>query len=82
MKLSIVVPVYNEEKNLPELFGQVHSTLKDVDYDWDLTFVDDGSRDQSKEVMKDLQSKFPNRVRNIMFRRNYGNRGYCRRNRS
>ncbi len=72
MKLSIVVPVYNEEKNLPELFDQVHSTLKDVDYDWDLTFVDDGSRDQSKEVMKDLQSKFPNRVRNIMFRRNYG----------
>ena len=72
MKLSIVVPVYNEEKNLPELFDQILSTLKDVDYDWDLTFVDDGSQDHSKDVMKDLQSKHPNRVRNIMFRRNYG----------
>ena len=72
MKLSIVVPVYNEEKNLPELFDQILATLKDVDYDWDLTFVDDGSKDRSKEVMKDLQSKHPNRVRNIMFRRNYG----------
>jgi len=72
MKLSIVVPVYNEEKNLPELFDQILATLKDVDYDWDLTFVDDGSQDHSKEVMKDLQSKHPNRVRNIMFRRNYG----------
>lgn len=72
MKLSIVVPVYNEEENLPELFDQVLATLKDVDYDWDLTFVDDGSKDHSKEVMKDLQSKYPNRVRNIIFRRNYG----------
>ncbi len=72
MKLSIVVPVYNEEKNLPELFDQILATLKDVDYDWDLTFVDDGSKDRSKEVMKDLQSRYPNRVRNIMFRRNYG----------
>jgi glycosyltransferase involved in cell wall biosynthesis len=66
------VPVYNEEKNLPELFDQILATLKDVDYDWDLTFVDDGSKDRSKEVMKDLQSRYPNRVRNIMFRRNYG----------
>ena len=72
MKLSIVVPVYNEEKNLPELFDQVLLTLKDVDYDWDLTFVNDGSQDNSQEVMKDLQAKYPNRVRNIMFRRNYG----------
>ncbi len=72
MKLSIEVPVYNEEKNLPELFDQILATLKDVDYDWDLTFVDDGSKDRSKEVMKDLQSRYPNRVRNIMFRRNYG----------
>ena len=72
MKLSIVVPVYNEEKNLPELFDQILATLKDVDYDWDLTFVDDGSKDNSREVMKDLQSRYPNRVRNIMFRRNYG----------
>lgn len=72
MKLSIVVPVYNEEKNLPELFAQVLQTMKDVDYDWDITFVDDGSKDSSVEVMKKLQAQEPARVRNLVFRRNYG----------
>ncbi len=72
MKLSIVVPVYNEEKNLPELFDQVLEALKDADFDWDITFVDDGSKDGSVRVMKELQSSHSNRVRNVVFRRNYG----------
>jgi len=72
MKLSIVVPVYNEEKNLPELFNQVLEALKDVSYDWDITFVDDGSRDSSMQVMKEIQAEYPHRVRNVFFRRNYG----------
>ena len=72
MKLSVVVPVYNEEKNLPELFDQTLEALKDADYDWDITFVDDGSKDGSVKVMKALQAKYPQRVRNVVFRRNYG----------
>lgn len=72
MKLSIVVPVYNEERNLPELFNQVLEALKDVSYDWDITFVDDGSRDSSMQVMKEIQAEYPHRVRNVFFRRNYG----------
>lgn len=72
MKLSIVVPVYNEEKNLPELFEQILSALKDASYDWDVTFVDDGSKDKSVEVLKQLQAREPNRVRIVVFRRNYG----------
>ncbi len=47
MKLSIVVPVYNEEQNLPELLDQVLTALLGVNYDWDITFVDDGSKDNS-----------------------------------
>lgn len=72
MKLSIVVPVYNEEKNLPELFEQILAALKDASYEWDVTFVDDGSKDKSVEVLKQLQAREPNRVRIVVFRRNYG----------
>ncbi len=72
MKLSIVVPVYNEQENLPELFDQVLDVMKDVDYDWDITFVDDGSKDASVKVMKLLQEKHPNHVRSVVFSRNYG----------
>jgi glycosyltransferase involved in cell wall biosynthesis len=72
MKLSIVVPVYNEEQNLPELFDQILETMKNVAYDWDVTFVDDGSKDASAEVMKQLQARKPERVRNVIFRHNYG----------
>ncbi len=45
MKLSIVVPVYNEEKNLPELFVQIVAAMQPLEMDWDVTFVDDGSHD-------------------------------------
>lgn len=72
MKLSIVVPVYNEEKNLPELFEQILAALRDASCDWDVTFVDDGSKDKSVEVLKQLQAREPNRVRIVVFRRNYG----------
>ena len=72
MKLYIVVPVYNEQENLPELFDQVLDVMKDVDYDWDITFVDDGSKDASVKVMKLLQEKHPNHVRSVVFSRNYG----------
>ena len=72
MKLSIVVPVYNEEKNLPELFEQIMAVMQPLEMDWDVTFVDDGSRDASVEVIRLLQAQAPNRVRMVVFRRNYG----------
>lgn len=72
MKLSIVVPVYNEEENLPELVDQILAALLSVDYDWDVTFVDDGSKDNSVQVIKQLQSQYPDRIRSVVFRRNYG----------
>lgn len=72
MKLSIVVPVYNEEKNLPELFEQIVTAMQPLNLDWDVTFVDDGSRDASIEVIRQLHAKAPDRVRMVVFRRNYG----------
>lgn len=72
MKLSIVVPVYNEEKNLPELFEQIVAAMQPLEMDWDVTFVDDGSRDTSVEVIRQLHEQAPDRVRMVVFRRNYG----------
>jgi len=72
MKLSIVVPVYNEEKNLPELFDQIVAAMQPLEMDWDMTFVDDGSRDASVEVIRQLHAQAPERVRMVVFRRNYG----------
>ncbi|MEL7627350.1 MAG: glycosyltransferase family 2 protein [Chloroflexi bacterium] len=72
MKLSIVVPVYNEEKNLPELFEQIVSAMAPLNMDWDVTFVDDGSKDASVEVIRQLHSQAPEKVRMVVFRRNYG----------
>jgi len=72
MKLSIVVPVYNEEKNLPELFEQIVAAMQPLEMDWDVTFVDDGSSDTSVEVIRQLHAQAPDRVRMVVFRRNYG----------
>ncbi len=72
MKLSIVVPVYNEEKNLPELFEQIVAAMQPLKMDWDVTFVDDGSRDASVEVIRNLHAQAPEKVRIVVFRRNYG----------
>lgn len=72
MNLSIVVPVYNEEKNLPELYERIEAAMLPLGYPWDVTFVDDGSRDKSLEVLKSLQSANPDKVRVVEFRRNHG----------
>ena len=72
MNLSIVIPVYNEEKNLPELYERLEAALSPLGHPWDVTFVDDGSRDKSLEVLKALHSTNPDKVRVVEFRRNHG----------
>ncbi len=72
MKLSLVIPVYNEEKNLPELFSQIEQAVEPLNCEWDSTFVDDGSKDQSVSVLKQLASTHPENVRVVILNRNYG----------
>ena len=71
MQLTIVVPVYNEEENLPELCRQVFSSLDRHGIDGEVIFVDDGSRDRSFELLRDAAGREP-RARVIRFTRNYG----------
>jgi glycosyltransferase involved in cell wall biosynthesis len=69
--LSLVIPVYNEEENLPVLFGEVAKAMKPLKESWEVIFVDDGSRDKSLEVLRGLAEK-DKHVRVIVFRRNFG----------
>ena len=72
MNLSLVIPVYNEEKNLPILFDAIHAALDSLDKTWEVIFVDDGSRDGSLDVLRGLQRRDPQHVRVVVFRRNFG----------
>ena len=67
--LSIVVPVYNEEKNIEILYNKIKSL--NLKLDFNILFVDDGSTDSTLEVIKKLNSK-NNEVKAISFSRNFG----------
>lgn len=71
-ELSLVVPVYNEEENLPLLFDAITAALEPLAHPWEVIFVDDGSRDQSVSVLEGLFARDPLHVRVIEFRRNFG----------
>ncbi len=72
MDLSLVIPVYNEEKNLSLLYESICAVLGPTPYEWEVILVDDGSRDKSLEVLKTLVDQDPRHMRVISFRRNFG----------
>src|SRR5262245_40549813 len=69
--ISVVAPVYNEAKSLPEFYERVSSTLNRLGESWELVLVNDGSRDESLEVMRRLSASDPH-VKLIDFARNFG----------
>ena len=71
MFLSLIIPVYNEEENLPILFDAVTKVMTPLKKPWEVIFVNDGSTDQSLEVLRGLAKK-DQHVRVIVFRRNFG----------
>lgn len=71
MDISIVVPLFNEAESLPELFDWIKKVMLENKYSYEVIMVDDGSNDNSWEVIENLSSKNPE-VKGIKFRRNYG----------
>ena len=69
--LSIVIPVYNESESLAELFAELADVAKAEQLEVDIVFVDDGSTDDSWDVIRRLAAA-DDRVRGIRFRRNFG----------
>ena len=72
MNLSLVIPVYNEAASLPLLYEAIEKALKPLKQQWEVIFVDDGSRDNSLDVLRSLAERDPNHVRVLVFRRNFG----------
>ena len=71
-KISIVVPCYNEEESIPLFYEEINKTSKEIkDYDFEFIFVNDGSKDNSALIMKELAKK-DKRVKFINFSRNFG----------
>jgi len=70
-KVSIVVPIYNEELNLPDLFVKLEDLMKDESYQWEAILINDGSKDESAQII-DAQSKRDSRFVAVQFRRNFG----------
>jgi glycosyltransferase involved in cell wall biosynthesis len=70
--LSLVIPVYNEEENLPLLMDAICNALEPLKEDWEVIFVDDGSRDGSLNVLENLVVKNPEHARVVVLRRNFG----------
>jgi glycosyltransferase involved in cell wall biosynthesis len=72
VNLSLIIPVYNEEENLPLLYHSVMQALSPLKKTWEVIFVDDGSKDNSFDVLKLLVEKDPEHIRVLSFRRNFG----------
>ncbi|WP_278819990.1 glycosyltransferase family 2 protein [Hoylesella nanceiensis] len=71
MNISVVIPLYNEEKSLPELYEWIERVMNNNNFSFEVIFINDGSRDNSWKVIEELAQKSPH-VKGIKFRRNYG----------
>src|SRR5450756_2002144 len=77
MKVSVVVPLYNEEENVQELYERLKQALEALestqpDYqDYEIVFVDDGSTDKTMDLIEQIQKTDPRLVA-LSFRRNFG----------
>ena len=71
MNISVVIPLYNEAESLPELHAWIQRVMKTNYFTYEIIFINDGSTDNSWEVIEQLAQEDEN-VRGIKFRRNYG----------
>lgn len=71
IELSIVIPLYNEEENIPELYRRLMRVILEMNVDYEIIFIDDGSKDKTLELLKNIREQNKN-VKIIQFTRNFG----------
>ena len=71
MDVSLVIPLKDEEESLPELSDWINRVMKANNFSYEIIFVDDGSSDNSWEVIERLRANNHN-IKGIKFQRNYG----------
>ena len=70
--LTVVIPVYNEQENLPALFARLTTVLDRIGKPYEILFTNDGSRDNSLALLRDFHQQRPKQVRVIDFNGNFG----------
>lgn len=71
MDISVIIPFLNEDESLPELISWIERVMQANNYSYEVIMIDDGSKDNSWNVVKELSAKNSN-IRGIKFQRNYG----------
>ena len=71
MDISVIIPLYNEAESLPELHAWIKRVMDEHKFSYEVLFVNDGSTDDSWDVIEKLHTEHPE-VKGIKFRRNYG----------
>lgn len=79
--ITIIVPCYNEQESLPIFYKEITKVLKNANYDYELVFVNDGSKDKTLEILKEI-SQTDKHVYYLSFSRNFGKEaamyaGFC-----
>ena len=79
--ISLIIPCFNEEESLPLFYPEATSVLRQMNCDYELIFVNDGSRDRTLAILKELSEKDPH-VIYLSFSRNFGKEaamyaGFC-----
>ena len=70
--VSIVIPVYNEQESLPELLRRTTAACKQLAYEYEIILVDDGSRDNSAQMLEDAANEDGSNIVAVILNRNYG----------
>lgn len=72
MDISLVIPLYNEAESLPELTDWIARVMNENNFSYEILFINDGSTDASWQVIESLKREYPDNVKAVKFRRNYG----------
>ena len=71
-KITIIIPAYNEEEALPYLYERLEKLMKEIqNYEFEVLFVDDGSKDKTLEIIKEMR-EYDKRINYVTFSRNFG----------
>lgn len=70
--VSIVIPVYNEQDNLENLYQRLTKAMDEYNKPYEIIFINDGSKDNSTKILNELHDRRPNQIRVIQFNGNFG----------
>ena len=72
MTFSIVIPLFNEEKNIKNLIDEIYYFLEKQTYDYEIVLVNDGSTDETKKIIEEIKNKNPYKIKLLKNSKNFG----------